>query len=98
MATSKIRTEIVGVTVELTRAEVYGIVNTAERLGELIDALKENAPVKLQWVKSLFAYDKQALKEAEELFNVSRSVAMMIDTELAGPNSQVRPLVRKGED
>lgn len=82
MADMKLRKEIVGVTLDLSRAEVYGLVNTAERIGELLDeALAEgNTEKKYTALREVFG-DPQARRELECFYDVSRAAGAMISAE-----------------
>lgn len=73
MANANTITKVVGVRVQLTMDEAFALVNTAERLGELVDAIKSGG--------ELTIYDVLTanMDELETLFDVSRAVGSVIN-------------------
>lgn len=81
MAIAKIKRHIAGVTIDLTRAEVYGIVNTAERMGEIFDTLKAGKSVSTKELRSLFFEYQQGYEELALFFDVAKAASVMMSAE-----------------
>lgn len=89
MAEAKELRKVVGVTIQLTTAEAIALVNTAERVGQIIDVNDGKPGVTGAGVASI-AYgadwealcgqflDGQGREEAETFFTISRAVGPLI--------------------
>jgi hypothetical protein len=75
---AKPRTQIIGAQLNIDLSQLYGLVNTAERLGDLVDSHK------YQELTDTFLDGDQAQRELEAFYDVARSCGDIISRHLKG--------------